>query len=78
MVHFCVLLLTHVFPPILKDIHVVQNVPNVFLDELPSSLVDREIKFHIYLNPGTRPIFKAPYRMPPIELKVQLQDLLEK
>ena len=62
----------------LEDIHVVQEFPDVFLDELSGSLVDREIKFYIDLNPGTKPISKAPYRMSPLELKVQLQDLLEK
>ena len=78
IVHFCVPLLTHTFPPpFLKDIHVVRN----FLDELPSSLVDREIEFCIDLHLGTKPISKAPYRMSPLELKklkVQLQNLLDK
>ena len=36
-----------------------------FLDELPGSLEDQEIGFHINLNPSTRPISKAPYRMSP-------------
>ena len=43
--------------------------------------MDWEIEFYIVINLGTRPIFKAPYRMSPLELKelkVQLQDLLEK
>ncbi|KAA0060263.1 ty3-gypsy retrotransposon protein [Cucumis melo var. makuwa] len=41
----------------------------------------REIKFAIELEPGTVPIFRAPYRMAPAELKelkVQLQELLDK
>ena len=72
---------THVCPPYLEDIHVVREFLDVFPDELPSSLVDRKIEFHIDLNSGTRPISKTPYRMSPLELKelkVQLQDLLEK
>ena len=54
---------------------------DVFLDDLPSLLPDRDIKFKIKLVPGTAPISRRPYRMPPnelAELKVQLQDLLEK
>jgi hypothetical protein len=42
---------------------------------------DRDIEFIIELQPGTAPISKRPYRMPPnelAELKVQLQDLLGK
>jgi hypothetical protein len=42
---------------------------------------DRDIKFIIELQPGTAPISKRPYRMPPnelAELKIQLQDLLDK
>jgi hypothetical protein len=40
---------------------------------------DRDIEFIIELQPGTAPISKRPYRMPPnelAELKIQLQDLL--
>ena len=40
--------------------------------------MDREVEFYIDLNPGTRPIFQTLYCMSPLELKVQLQDLLEK
>ncbi|GFS37411.1 hypothetical protein Acr_00g0051850 [Actinidia rufa] len=71
----------HVSPPTLEDIHVIREFFNVFPDELPGSLVDREIEFYIDLNPGIRPISKSPYRMSPLELKelkIQLQDLLEK
>ena len=42
---------------------------------------DREIEFSIDLQPGTTPISQASYRMAPVELKelkVQLQDLLDK
>ncbi|GFY95476.1 hypothetical protein Acr_10g0008610 [Actinidia rufa] len=77
----CSVVDTHVSPPTLEDIHVVREFPDVFSDELLGSLVDREIEFYIDLNPGTRPISKAPYRMSPLELKelkIQLQDLLEK
>jgi hypothetical protein len=42
---------------------------------------DQDIEFVIELQPGTTPISKRPYRMPPnelAELKIQLQDLLDK
>ena len=42
---------------------------------------DREVEFVIELKPGTAPISKWPYRMPPNELrelKEQLKILLDK
>jgi hypothetical protein len=39
----------------------------------------RDVEFVIELQPGTVPISKRPYRMPPkdlVELKIQLQELL--
>jgi hypothetical protein len=65
----------------LKDIPVVCEYPDVFPDDLPRMRPDRDIEFIIELQPGTAPISKRPYRMPPnelAELKVQLQDLLGK
>jgi hypothetical protein len=52
--------------PEIKDIQVVCEFPDVFPEEL---------------KPGTAPISRRSYRMPPnelAELKIQLQDLLEK
>jgi hypothetical protein len=52
-----------------------------FPDELLGMPLDRDIEFAIELQPGTAPISKRPYRMPPkelAELKKQLQDLLDK
>jgi hypothetical protein len=46
-----------------------------FPDELPGMPPDRDIEFAIELQPGTAPISKRPYRMPPaelVELKKQL------
>ena len=46
-----------------------------FLDELPGLAPDRDAEFKIELLPGTTPISRRPYRMPPnelAELKVQL------
>ncbi|GFZ06811.1 hypothetical protein Acr_18g0009810 [Actinidia rufa] len=77
----CSVVDTYVSPPSLEDIHVVREFPDVFPNELPGYLVDREVEFYIDLNPSISPIFKTPYRMSPLELKelkVQLQDLLDK
>jgi hypothetical protein len=65
----------------LKDIPIVCEYPDIFPDVLPRMPPDRDIEFAIELQPGTSPISKRPYRMPPnelAELKIQLQDLLDK
>jgi hypothetical protein len=65
----------------LDEIPVVCEYPNVFPDELAGMPPDRDVEFVIELQPGTAPISKRPYRMPPkelAELKNQLQELLDK
>jgi hypothetical protein len=65
----------------LKDILVVCEYLDVFPDDLLGMPPDRDVEFIIELQPGTAPISKRPYRMPPnelAELKIQLQDLLDK
>jgi hypothetical protein len=65
----------------LEDIPIVCEYPDVFLDDLPGMPPDRDIELIIELQPGTAPISKRPYRMPPnelAELKVQHQDLFDK
>ena len=65
----------------LADIPVVEEFPDVFPNELPGHLVDREIEFTVDILSGTQPISKTPYRMAPAELrelKSQLQELLDK
>jgi hypothetical protein len=57
------------------------SFPKVFPDEFPGLPPDRDVDFKIELVPGTTPISRRPYRMPPNELakfKIQLQELLEK
>jgi hypothetical protein len=64
-----------------EKIPVVCDYLDVFPDELPGMPPDRDIEFAIELQPGTAPISKRPYRMPPAELaelKKQLQELLDK
>jgi hypothetical protein len=65
----------------LEDIPVVCKYPDVFPDDLPGMPPDRDVEFVIEVQPGTTPISKRPYPMPPkelAELKVQLQELLDK
>ncbi|TYJ97948.1 ty3-gypsy retrotransposon protein [Cucumis melo var. makuwa] len=60
---------------------VVMEYPDVFPDELPGLPPPREIDFTIELKSGIAPISRVPYRIAPAELKelkVQLQELLEK
>jgi hypothetical protein len=65
----------------LEEIHVVREFPDVFPDDLPGTPHERVIEFKIELQPATAPIAKSLYRMVPVEfteLKIQLQDLLDK
>ena len=65
----------------LESLPVVCEYPDVFPEDLPGMPPDRDVEFSIELIPGTAPISKRPYRMPPAELaelKTQLHDLLEK
>ena len=58
----------------------VNEFPDVFLDELPGLPPDREIEFAIDLAPGTEHVSKTLYRMALVEMKElekQLQELLE-
>jgi hypothetical protein len=65
----------------LEEIPVVCDYLDVFPDDLLGTPPDRDIEFVIELQPGTAPISKRAYRMPPkelAELKTQLQELLDK
>jgi tRNA threonylcarbamoyladenosine modification (KEOPS) complex Pcc1 subunit len=67
--------------PEIQDISVVCEFPDVFLEYLPRLPPEREVEFVIELKPGTTPISRRSYQMPPnelAELKTQLQDMLEK
>jgi hypothetical protein len=67
--------------PKIKDIPVVCEFPDVFPGYLPGLPPERDVEFVIELKPGTAPISRRSYRMPPnelAELKIQLHDLLEK
>jgi hypothetical protein len=67
--------------PEIQDIPVVCEFPYVFPEDLPGLPPERNVEFVIELKPGTAPISRRSYLMPPnelAELKTQLQDLLEK
>ena len=63
-----------------KNILVIREFPNVFLEELPGVPPKREVELSIEVVQGTTPISRAPYSMAPTnlkELKTQLQELLD-
>jgi hypothetical protein len=67
--------------PEIQDILVVCEFPDVIPKDLPGLPPERDVEFVIELKPGTAPISRRSYRMPPnelAELKTHLQDLLEK
>ncbi|XP_022027933.1 uncharacterized protein LOC110929116 [Helianthus annuus] len=67
--------------PKLEDVEVVNEFPDVFPEELLGLPPEREVEFRIDLNPGAKPVAKAPYRLAPTEMRellTQLQDLLDK
>ena len=49
-------------------LYVVEEFPNVFLEDLLGLSLDREFKFCIDLVLGAQLIFVTPYRMAPVEL----------
>ena len=58
-----------------KEIPIVCEFPNIFLEEISGLPLIREVEFTIELLPGTALISIAPYRMAPTELgelKLQL------
>nr|GEU85785.1 putative reverse transcriptase domain-containing protein [Tanacetum cinerariifolium] len=66
--------------PTLETHPIVWDFYDVFLEELPGILPEREVEIGIELISGTQPISKAPYRIAMIELKElkeQLKELLD-
>src|SRR3954467_14200138 len=64
--------------PLLEEVKVVCEFPDVFPEELPGIPPVRAIEFVIELEPGTQPISRHPYKICPkelIELKKQLTEL---
>jgi hypothetical protein len=53
--------------PEIQDIPVVCEFPDVFPEDLPGLPLERDVEFVIELKPGTAPISRRSYRMPPNE-----------
>ena len=67
--------------PSVSDIPTVSDFPDVFPEELPGLPPHRDIEFAIDVVPSATLASITPYRMAPAELKelkLQLQELLEK
>ncbi|CAA0837933.1 Uncharacterized mitochondrial protein AtMg00860, partial [Striga hermonthica] len=63
-----------------ERVSIVCEYLDIFLDNLPGGLPDRQVEFNIDLVPGVGPVSKAPYRMSPRELqelKAQIQEFLK-
>nr|GEV31392.1 retrotransposon protein, putative, Ty3-gypsy subclass [Tanacetum cinerariifolium] len=65
----------------LKDVPIVQDFPEVFLENLLGLPLARPVEFQINLIPEAAPVARAPYRLAPFEMKElskQLQELFDK
>ena len=65
----------------MENIIVVKDFLDVFPEELLGITPERKVDISIEILLGTTPIYRAPYRMAPTELKeikIQLQELLDK
>ena len=64
-----------------ENIPVIREFPDVFPEELPGVSPEREVNLSTEVVQGTTHILRAPYCMPPTELKelkTQLKELLDK
>ncbi|GKF66888.1 hypothetical protein Tco_0193405, partial [Tanacetum coccineum] len=65
----------------LEDVPIVQDFPDVFLEDLLGLPSTRKVEFQIDLIPGVAPVARAPYRLAPSEMKElseQLKELSDK
>ncbi|GKE73591.1 hypothetical protein Tco_1535632 [Tanacetum coccineum] len=65
----------------IKDVPIVRDFPEVFLEDLPGLPPARPLEFQINLILGAAPVARAPYRLAPSkmkELSEQLQVLSDK
>ncbi|GKA86937.1 hypothetical protein Tco_0808648, partial [Tanacetum coccineum] len=65
----------------LEDVPIVQDFPEVFLEDLPGIPPTHQVEFQIDLIPGAAPVARAPYRLAPSEMKElsdQLKELSDK
>nr|GEZ06084.1 putative reverse transcriptase domain-containing protein [Tanacetum cinerariifolium] len=64
-----------------KDVPIVQDFLEVFLEDLPGIPPTRQVELQINLVPGAAPVARAPYRLAPSEMKElsdQLKELADK
>ncbi|GKE17527.1 hypothetical protein Tco_1425104 [Tanacetum coccineum] len=65
----------------LEDVPIVQDFPEVFLEDLSGIPPARQVEFRINLVPGATPVAWAPYRLALLEMKElseQLKELSDK
>ncbi|GKA90994.1 hypothetical protein Tco_0812864 [Tanacetum coccineum] len=65
----------------LEDVPIVQNFPEVFLEDLLGLPLTRQVEFQIDLIPGVAPVERAPSLLAPSEMKElsdQLKELSDK
>nr|GEX56820.1 reverse transcriptase domain-containing protein [Tanacetum cinerariifolium] len=65
----------------LKDVPIVRDFSEVFLEDLPGLPSTRQVEFQIDLIPGAAPVARAPYQLASSEMKElsdQLQELSDK
>nr|GEV07687.1 reverse transcriptase domain-containing protein [Tanacetum cinerariifolium] len=60
-----------------KDIRIVRDFPEVFLNKLTGLPLVREIEFRIDLIPGALPVVKSPYHLTPSEMQELSNELKE-
>nr|GEZ20189.1 putative reverse transcriptase domain-containing protein [Tanacetum cinerariifolium] len=51
------------------DIPIVRDFSKAFPKDLPGLPLTRQVKFQIYLVPGTAPVARSPYRLAPSEMQ---------
>ncbi|GKB27971.1 putative reverse transcriptase domain-containing protein [Tanacetum coccineum] len=61
----------------LEDVPIVQDFPDVFLEDLSGLPPTRQVEFQIDLIPGAAPVARAPYRLAPSKMKELLEKLKE-
>ncbi|GJV53477.1 putative reverse transcriptase domain-containing protein [Tanacetum coccineum] len=62
----------------LEDVPIVQDVPEVFPEDLPGLPPTRQVELQIDLVPGAAPVARAPYRLAPFEMKELWSNLLKR
>ncbi|GKA99027.1 putative reverse transcriptase domain-containing protein [Tanacetum coccineum] len=61
----------------LKDVPIVRDFPEVLPEDFPGLPLTRQVEFQIDLIPRAAPVARAPYRLPPSEMKELLEQLKE-